>query len=113
MPMWPMLALIAVLNMLMHFYDPHQFDQILRLLALNVAWGYVTWRSMSLRPAMLGHVAMNLAVLAIQVGTERYGSGPINYATLSTGVLAFWLLAGLGLAVIAGYLLRNLPRRDP
>lgn len=111
LPLWPMLVLIAVLNMLMHFYDPHQFAQAFRLIALNLAWGYVTWRSQSLWPAMVGHVAMNMAVLTIQYGAENYGSGPIDYGALPAGVLVAWLLGGLGLTVVAGYLLRKLPER--
>jgi membrane protease YdiL (CAAX protease family) len=112
LPLWPMLVLIAVLNMLMHFYDPHQFAQAFRLISLNLAWGYVTWRSMSLRPAMAGHVAMNLAVLGIQYRAEHYGSGPIDYGALPASALAFWLITGLGLCAIAAYLARYLPKRN-
>ena len=54
LPAWPMLLLIAVINYLMHFYDPDQAGQFVRLITLNLAWGYVTWRTQSLRPALVG-----------------------------------------------------------
>lgn len=65
-PLWPMLLVIAVINFGMHFYDPNQFTQFARLIALNIGWGWITWRAQSIRPALAGHVAMNIANPAAQ-----------------------------------------------
>lgn len=101
MPLWPMLLTIAVLNFLMHFYDPDQFSQVLRLLALNLVWGWVTWRTQSIRPALAGHIAMNISIAALQYGSENYGSGPVSFGDLSSGTLAILVVSGVA-ALVAG-----------
>ncbi len=98
---WPMLILIAVLNFLMHFYDPHMFSQMFRLLALNVVWGWVTWRTQSLRPALFAHVAMNIGTAALQYGSENYGPGPVPFGDFTPGTLAILAVSGI-IALVAG-----------
>jgi membrane protease YdiL (CAAX protease family) len=104
MPLWPMLAMIAVLNFLMHFYDPHQFSQVFRLLALNLVWGWVTWRTQSIRPALAGHVAMNIGIAALQYGSENYGPGPVSYGDFPPSTLIISAVSGI-VALVLGLLL--------
>ena len=95
LPLWPMLLLIAVINYLMHFYDPNQAGQFVRLIALNLSWGYVTWRTQSLRPAIAGHVAMNIGIPVLQYGSEHYGSGPVPFGAFPASALAISAVTGV------------------
>jgi membrane protease YdiL (CAAX protease family) len=112
MPLWPMLLLIAVLNFLMHFYDPDQGDQIIRLIALNLAWGYVTWRVQSIRPALVAHVAMNIVLPLLQYRSEAIGAGPLSYGDLGSGLSIAVAVVGALSFTIAVFIGRNLPHRN-
>ena len=78
LPLWPMLFLIAVLNYLMHFYNPDVAGMFVRIICMNLVWGYITWRAQSLRPALVAHVVMNIAVPLLQYASEQYGPGPFR-----------------------------------
>lgn len=95
LPAWPMLLLIAVINYLMHFYDPDQAGQFVRLIMLNLAWGYITWRTQSLRPALVGHVAMNVCIPLLQYASQLYGPGPVPFGDFQPGTLAFFAVSGV------------------
>ena len=112
MPLWPMLFFIAVINFLMHFYDPNQGGQMLRLLALNLAWGYVTWRTQSLRPALVAHVAMNIAIPVLQYGSEHYGPGPVPFGDFPASTLVLSALTGMVALGAAIYFSKDLPERS-
>ncbi len=92
-PIWFVLLFVAVINGLMHFYDPDQMQQWLRFLSLNGVWGYITWRSQSLWPALTAHVAMNV----VEPVSELL-LGPTDMATLPPLAL---LLTGLMIVVAA------------
>lgn len=112
MPLWPMLLLIAVLNYLMHAYDPEQGGQLLRLLALNFAWGYMTWRTQSLRPALAGHIAMNVCVPLLQYGSEQYGPGPVPFGEFPVSTLLISGVSGAVALAAAIMLMKALPGRE-
>ncbi len=95
LPLWPMLLLIAAINYLMHFFDPNQAGQFVRLITLNLAWGYITWRTRSLRPALVAHVAMNIAVPVLQYGSEQYGRGPVPFGEFPGSALLGAALTGV------------------
>lgn len=95
LPLWPMLLLIAAINYLMHFFDPNQAGQFVRLITLNLVWGYITWRSQSLRPALVAHVAMNIAVPMVQYGSEQYGRGPVPFGEFPGSALLGAALSGV------------------
>ena len=101
LPLWPVLVLIAVLNFLMHFYDPEQLRQLVRLLALNLVWGYMTWYSKSLRPALLAHVLMNVSTPMLQLWAERFGGGPADFGAFTPVGLTVVAVTGLA-SVMAG-----------
>lgn len=107
LPLWPMLLLIAVLNALMHFYDPDQMSQWIRFLSLNIVWGYATWRTQSILPALAAHVLMNV----IEPGTE-YLWGPTDMGALSTATLGLVAATGLIALVAAVFLARGWPERE-
>jgi len=98
---WPVIFAIAVLNLLMHFYDPDQFKQVFRLIALNLVWGWVTWRTQSIRPALTAHVAMNIGIATLQVGVENLGPGPLEFGNFQPTTVAIWSVTGI-LALLAG-----------
>jgi len=113
LPIWPMLLLIAIINALMHFYDPDQASQWLRFIALNLAFGYITWRCQSILPALAAHVTMNLFE-----PLSRYGSDPVRFGEFAAGTLAAFAATGLAALAMAIYIGRSLPqpeklRRDP
>ncbi len=112
MPLWPMLLLLAVLNFLMHSYDPEQAGQLLRLLGLNFAWGYMTWRTQSLRPALAGHIAMNIFVPLLQYGSEQYGPGPVPFGDFPPSTLAMSGIGGVVALGVALALIKALPGRQ-
>jgi membrane protease YdiL (CAAX protease family) len=112
LPLWPMLFLLAVLNFLMHSYDPEQGGQLLRLLGLNFAWGYMTWRTQSLRPALAGHIAMNIFVPLLQYGSEQYGPGPVPFGEFPPSTLAISAVGGLVALGAALALMKVLPGRQ-
>lgn len=89
-PIWLVLLFVAVINGLMHFYDPDQMQQWLRFLSLNGVWGYITWRSQSLLPALTAHVAMNVVepVGELLLGPTDMASLP-PVALLLTGLMIF------------------------
>ncbi|MGI9309030.1 MAG: CPBP family intramembrane glutamic endopeptidase [Gammaproteobacteria bacterium] len=91
---WPVIFAIAVLNLLMHFYDPDQFKQVFRLIALNIVWGWITWRTGSIRPALAAHVAMNIGIAALQVWMENYGPGPLEFGSFRTSTVIIWAVIG-------------------
>lgn len=111
-PLWPMLLLIAVINFLMHFYDPEQVNQVVRLLALNIVWGYMTWRVQSLRPALTGHIAMNIVIPVWHYASERYGPGPLAVGDFSTTTLAIAVLSGAVAMLVALFMSKGLPVRS-
>lgn len=110
LPLWPMLLLLAVINYLMHFYDPDQAGQFVRLIALNLAWGYITWRTQSLRPALAGHVAMNVGVPLLQSASERFGSGPASFGDLPIITLVLSAVSGSIALALALYIGRSLTK---
>ena len=112
MPVWPMLLLIAVINYLMHFYDPDQAGQFVRLITLNLAWGYVTWRTQSLRPALVGHVAMNVCVPLLHYASEQFGRGPMPFGDFPPGALALVAVGGVAALTAALVIDRKLPARN-
>lgn len=112
LPLWPMLLLIAVINYLMHFFDPNQAGQFVRLICLNLAWGYITWRSQSLRPALAAHVAMNVAIPLVQFASEQYGRGPVPYGEFPTSALVAAAVSGVFALAAALYVGKDLPQRD-
>jgi membrane protease YdiL (CAAX protease family) len=112
LPLWPMLLLIAVINYLMHFYDPDQAGQFVRLISLNLAWGYITWRSQSLRPALAGHIAMNIGIPLLQYGSEHYGPGAVPFGDFPPQTLAISAVSGVVALTAALYISKNLPERQ-
>jgi len=110
LPLWPMLLLIAVLNFLMHYYDPEQSKQILRLLALNLTWGYITWRVQSIRPALVAHIAMNIGIPLLQYASENYGPGPLPFGDFPSGTLVISAVSGVLALMAAVYVGKNLPQ---
>lgn len=86
-PVWFVLLFIAVINGLMHFYDPDQMQQWLRFLSLNGVWGYITWRTQSLLPALTAHVAMNVVE-----PTGELLLGPTDMASLPPVALLLTVL---------------------
>lgn len=111
MPLWPMLLLLAVLNFLMHAYDPEIGGQLLRLLGLNFAWGYMTWRTQSLRPALAGHILMNIAVPLAQYGSEQYGPGAVPFGDFPASTLILSGVCGAVALAAALGLMKKLPGR--
>ena len=109
LPLWPMLLLIAVINYLMHFYDPDQAGQFVRLISLNLAWGYITWRTQSLRPALAGHIAMNIGIPLLQYGSEHYGPGPVPFGDFPPQTLAISAVSGVVALAAALYVGKDLP----
>jgi membrane protease YdiL (CAAX protease family) len=109
LPLWPMLFLIAVINYLMHFYDPDQGGQLLRLLGLNFAWGYITWRVQSIRPALAGHIAMNICIPLWHYGSERFGPGPLAFGEFGAVTLVVFSLTGAAALIVALFVSRKLP----
>jgi membrane protease YdiL (CAAX protease family) len=101
-PIWAVLLGVAVLNGLMHFYDPDQMRHWLRFLSLNGVWGYVTWRTQSLLPALTAHVTMNL----VEPWSERL-LGTTNMGTLPPMALAFTAAMAVAAAAGALFLLRG------
>ena len=112
LPLWPMLLLIAVINYLMHFYDPDQAGQFVRIISLNLVWGYITWRTQSLRPALAGHVAMNIGNPLLQYGSEHYGPGPVPFGDFPPETLAISAVSGVVALVAALYVGKDLPARQ-
>jgi membrane protease YdiL (CAAX protease family) len=104
-PIWTVLLAIAAINGLMHLYDPDQMSQWARFLSLNLVWGYVTWRSRSLLPALTAHVVMNV----IEPGSE-YLWGPTDMGALSATTLAVTGTVTLMSLLAALWLLRSWPR---
>lgn len=99
----PLLLGIAVLNGLMHFYDPDQLRQGVRFLSLNLAWGYVTWRTRSLLPALTAHVLMNV----VEPGAE-WLAGPVELGALAPATVGLIVIAGVAalggaLAALGGW----------
>jgi len=111
LPIWPMLLLIAVINFLMHFYDPDQGSQVIRLLGLNLVWGYVTWKTQSIRPALVAHIVMNFAIPLIQYGSELLGPGPLRFGEFTVSMLAIAGVSGIFAAAMAFYVQRILTRK--
>jgi len=111
LPAWPMLLLIAVINYLMHFYDPDQAGQFVRMIALNLTWGYVTWRTQSLRPALAAHVAMNICIPLLHYGSEHFGPGPVPFGDFPPGTLAIAVVSGIVALAAALVIGRSLPGR--
>lgn len=105
MPLWPMLLAIAILNALMHFYDPEQMSQWGRFIALNLAFGYVTWRTQSILPALAAHCAMNLVE---PVG--EYLFGPVVLGDASGMSLLTIAITGCVALVLALAIGRAMPR---
>ena len=101
---WPVIFAIAVLNLLMHFYDPDQFKQVFRLIALNIVWGWITWRTQSIRPALAAHVAMNIGIAALQVGMENFGPGPLEFGSFQPSTVAIWAVIG-SISLLVGLML--------
>ncbi|HJP38369.1 MAG: type II CAAX endopeptidase family protein [Gammaproteobacteria bacterium] len=110
LPVWPMLLLIAVINFLMHFYDPDQGSQVLRMITLNLAWGYITWRVQSIRPVLVAHIVMNIAIPLLQYGSEQYGPGPVSFGTFSPGALLISAVSGVIALAVALVIGKHLPR---
>jgi membrane protease YdiL (CAAX protease family) len=110
LPLWPMLLLIAVINALMHFYDPEQSSQWLRFIALNLSFGYVTWRTQSILPALVAHILMNVFEPLVQYLSEQYGPGPVAFGDFSSGMLLTAALSGLMAFSLALYIGRSLRR---
>ncbi len=110
LPLWPMLVLIAVINYLMHFYDPDQASQVVRMITLNLTWGYITWRTQSIRPALVGHIAMNIAIPLLQYGSEQYGPGPVPFGDFPFSTLAISTVSGVVAAAVAISVGKDLPR---
>ena len=65
------------------------------MLALNLVWGWVTWRTQSMRPALFAHVAMNIGTAAVQYRAENYGAGPVPYGDLLPGTLVILAVSGI------------------
>ena len=109
LPLWPMLLLIAVINTLMHFYDPEQGSQWLRFIALNLSFGYVTWRTQSIFPALTAHILMNVFEPLARYLSEQYGAGPLLFGNLPPGALAMVGTSGLVAFALALYIGKYLP----
>ncbi len=110
LPVWPMLLLIAVINFLMHFFDPDQADQVVRMITLNIAWGYITWRVQSIRPVLVAHIVMNIAVPLLQYGSEHFGPGPVSFGAFPFSTLMISAVSGIVALVAAMVIGKHLPR---
>jgi hypothetical protein len=77
---------------------------VFRLLALNLVWGWITWRTQSIRPALAGHVAMNIGIAALQYGSENYGPGPVPFGDFPPSTLAISAVSGV-VALVLGWML--------
>ena len=110
LPVWPMLLLIAVINFLMHFYDPDQGSQVMRMITLNLVWGYITWRVQSIRPALVAHIVMNIAIPLLQYGSEQYGPGPVPFGAFPLGTLVISAVSGVIALTAAIVIGKRLPR---
>ena len=111
LPLWPMLFLIAVRNYLMHFYNPDVAGMFVRIICMNLVWGYITWRVQSLRPALVAHVVMNIAVPLLQYASEQYGPGAVPFGDFPASTLAISALCGFVALAVALYVAKGLPER--
>ncbi len=94
----------------MHFYDPEQNSQWLRFIALNLVFGYVTWRTQSILPALVAHVLMNIFEPLASYLSEQYGPGPAPFGDFPPSTLAISAGSGLFALALALYIGKDLPR---
>ncbi len=104
-PVWPVLGGLAVLNTLFHFNAAELGTQWACYLALNLAFGYVTWLAGSILPALVLHIGMNLLVTT----AERLW-GPFDLGGLASGTLLVTAALGLMAVLLTAW---ALPRRVP
>ena len=106
-PLWPTLLTLAVLNALFHFYDPEQSAHWARFIALNIAFGYVTWLARSIRPALVAHIAMNVVE-----PVSEFIYGPIAMQELPAAALAAAALTGAISFAVTVIVARNILKED-
>jgi len=94
----------------MHFYDPDQGSQVVRMISLNLVWGYITWRVQSIRPALVAHIAMNIAIPLLQYGSEQYGPGPVQFGAFPVSTLIISAVSGIVAVAVAIVVGKDLPR---
>ena len=104
-PLWPMLFFIAVINALFHFYDPDQASQWIRFISLNLAFGYVTWLSQSIIPALIAHIAMNIVE-----PVSEYLFGPVAMGELSPTTMVVITMLGLTALILAIVIARGVQK---
>ena len=80
------------------------------LIALNIVWGWITWRTQSIRPALAAHVAMNIGIAALQVWMENFGPGPLEFGSFQSSTVIIWAVIGI-VALAAGLMLCRSPSR--
>ncbi len=102
LPIAIVLVGIAVINGLMHFYDADQMSQWLRFVSLNLVWGYITWRSDSLLPALTAHTLMNI----VEPVTELI-AGPTEMSALGLPLLSAITIGSVLLLLAALWQLRG------
>jgi len=92
---WPVVLIIATVNVLAHRWGPEITLNWLGLFVTLAGWTYLRWFSNSLWPPLVMHTVSNFAVALV-----LWYDGPIQHATMSSGTTAMVAATGLaGLAV--------------
>ena len=106
--LWPTVVTVAVINLLAHRWGPELVQNWFGTFIILAAWTYLRWLSRSLWPPLIVHGLCNL-VFAIAV----WFGGPIVYAELSGGTIAFIVAVGLVALVATVFLAKDLHQSRP